>query len=62
MFSFQYNISQENVCYDILEQKNDFLGYKHKEFKKPTNKDFSKGVNPWLWSKNGYFSTFFTAI
>ena len=34
---FLSNIGQENVCYDILEQKNDFLGYKHKEFKKSKN-------------------------
>ena len=37
MAFFKYNISQENVCYQILEQKNDFLGYKHKEFKKSEN-------------------------
>ena len=34
---FLSNIGQENVCYDILEQKYDFLGYKHKEFKKSKN-------------------------
>ena len=28
------NISQENVFYDILERKNNFLGYKNKKFKK----------------------------
>ena len=27
-------IGQENVFYDILERKNDFLGYKDKKFKK----------------------------
>ena len=27
--------------------------------KKSKNLRFSKGVNPWFWSKNGYFSTFF---
>ena len=31
---FLSNIGQENVCYDTLEQKNDFLDYKHKQFKK----------------------------
>ena len=35
------NIAQENVFYDIVEQKNNI------------------GVNPWFWSKNGHFSTFF---
>ena len=28
------NIGQENVFYDILEQKNAFLGYKNKKLKK----------------------------
>ena len=31
---FLGNIGQENVCYDTLEKKNDFLDYQHKEFKK----------------------------
>ena len=34
---FLSNIGQENVCYDILEQKNDFLGYEQKEFEKSKN-------------------------
>ena len=29
--SFLGNIGKENVFYDILERKNDFLGYKKKE-------------------------------
>ena len=49
------NIGQENVFYDILERKNAFLGYKNKKFKKSKNWDFSKGVNPWFWSKNRHF-------
>ena len=31
------NIGQENVCDDILEPKNAFLGYKNKKFKKSKN-------------------------
>ena len=31
------NIGQENVFYDILERKNDFLPYKNKNFKKSKN-------------------------
>ena len=27
-------ILKENVCYDILERKNAFLGYKNRKFKK----------------------------
>ena len=57
-FLFLGNIDQENVFYDILEQKNAFLGHKNQKFKKSKNLDFSKGVNPWFWSENGHFSNF----
>ena len=56
---FKGNIGQENVLYDVVERKNAFLGYKNKKLKKLKNWDFSKGVNPWFWSKNGHFSNFF---
>ena len=56
---FLANIGQENVFYDILEQKNFILGYKNKRLKKSKNCHFSKGVNPWFWSKNGHFFNFF---
>ena len=56
---FLGNVGQENVFYDILEPKNTFLGYKNKNFNKSKNWHFSKGVNPWFWSKNGHFSNFF---
>ena len=55
---FSGNVRHENVFHDILEQKNAFLGYKNKKFKKSKNWHFSKGVNPWFWSKNGYFFNF----
>ena len=55
---FLGNMGQENVFYDILEQKNAFLGYKNKKFKTSKNSHFSKGVNPWFLSKNAHFSTF----
>ena len=58
-FFFLGNIVQKNFFYDILERKNAFLGYKNKKFKKSKNSHFSKGVNPWFWSKNGQFSNFF---
>ena len=49
--------------YDILDQKNAFLGYKNNKFKKVGKLTFSKGVNPWFWSKNGPFCNFyFSAI
>ena len=57
------DIGQENVFYDILERINAFLGYKNKKFKKAKKQPFSKGVNPWFWSKNDQFSNFlFLAI
>ena len=56
---FLGNIGQENVFDDILEPQNAFLGYKNNKFKKSKNWHFSKGVNPWFWSKNGHFSNFF---
>ena len=56
---FLSKISKENNFYDILEQKNAFLGDKNKKLKKSNNWRFSKGVNPWFWSKNGHFSNFY---
>ena len=53
------NIGQENILNDILEGKNAFLGYINKKFKKSKNCNFSKGVNPWFWSKNGHSSNIF---
>ena len=62
MFFFG-NKGQENVFYVILEPKNAFLGYKKTKFQKSKNWHFSKGLNPWFRSKNGYFSKlFFLAI
>ena len=58
-FFFLRNIGKENVFYDILERKNTFLGYRKMKSKKSKNSNFFKGVNPWFWSKNGHFSTFF---
>ena len=47
------------MFYDILERKNAFLGYKNNKLKKSKNWDFSKGVNPWFWSKIGHFPIVF---
>ena len=58
-FFFFGTIGQENVFYDILQWKSAFLGYKNKKFKTSKNWRFSKGVNPWFWSKNSHFSSFF---
>ena len=56
---FLGNTGQESVFYDILERKNAFLAYKNKKLKKSKYWHFSKGVNPWFWSKHGHFSNFF---
>ena len=53
------SIHQENVFYDILEQKNACLAYKNNKFKQSKNCHFSEGVNPWFWSKNGHLYKFF---
>ena len=58
-FFFLGKIGQENVFYDILERIKAFLRYKNKKLKKWKNWHFSKGVNPWFWSKNGRFFNFF---
>ena len=58
-FFFLGNLSEEDVFYDILERKDAFLGYKKKKFKKSKNWHFSRGVNPWFWSKMPIFETFF---
>ena len=34
---FLCNMGQQNVFYDILQQKNAFLGYKNKKFKHSKN-------------------------
>ena len=58
LFFWSY-IWKEDVFYDILEGKNAFLAYKNKKIKKWKNWHFSKGVNPWFWSKNGHFFKLF---
>ena len=41
-FSLLGNIGQETVFYDILERKNDFLGYNNKKLKKVEKLTFSQ--------------------
>ena len=55
-------MGQENVFYDILDREKTFLGYKSKKFKQTKTWHFSKGVNPWFWSKNVHFSNFFLLV
>ena len=55
---FLRNKGQKSIFYDILEQRNSFLGYKINKLKKSKNWHFSKGVDPWFWSKNDHFFNF----
>ena len=56
---FLANLGHWNIFYDILEQKNAYLGYKSNKFKKLKNWHFSEGVNLWFSFKNGHFCNFF---
>ena len=58
-FVFLGNIGQATVFYGILDQKKNCLGYKNKKLKKSKNSHFSKGVDPWFWSRMTIFSPFF---
>ena len=44
-------INHQNVFEVTLESQNTFLHYKKQKVKEVENQDFSKGVNPWFWSK-----------
>ena len=58
-FFFLGSIGQENLFYDILERKNDFLVYKNKKFKNSKNWHFSKGATHGFGPKMAIFPTFF---
>ena len=57
-FLFLGNIGQENVFYDVLKPKNDFLDYKNKKSKSRKIDIFPKGLTLGFWFKNGHFSKF----
>ena len=57
VFQVFCSIGQENAFYDILERKNNFLGYKNNNFKKSKNWHFSKGVSPRFSCKIDHFPT-----
>ena len=56
---FFSNIGQENVCYDILERKNAFLGYKTRSSKERKIDTFAKGLTHGFGPKMAIFPTFF---
>ena len=53
------NISQENVFYDILEQKNAFLGFKRRSSKSRKIHIFPNGLTHSFGPKMAIFPTFF---
>ena len=53
----QYTIEKCPLGYSRTKKRLSRL--KKQKFKKSKNWHFSKGVNPWLWSKDGHFSNFF---
>ena len=57
--SFLSNIVQENVLYYILELKNNFLGYKNKNFKSKKIDIFPKSLVHGFGPKLGNFPTYF---
>ena len=56
---FLGNIGQENVFYNILEQKNAFLVYKTNRFKKSKIEIFLKGLTHGFSQKWSFFHLFF---
>ena len=58
-FLFLGYIGQENVFYDIVERKKDFLGYKNKKFKNSKNDIFPKGLTHGFCPKMAIVQTFF---
>ena len=55
MFYFFCNIGQENVFYNILEQKNAFLAYKNNTFKKSKIEIFPNGLTQGFGQKMAIF-------
>ena len=57
---FLGKIGQQNVFYDFLERKNDFLGYKNKKSKKSKKLTFfPKGLTHGFGLKLAIFTTFY---
>ena len=56
-FDFRQNTRGKCVLV-YSRKKKGFLDYKNNKLKKSKNRDFSKGVSLWFWSKVGHFSIF----
>ena len=57
-FVLSGNIGQATGFYDILDQKNDCLGYKKKKLKKSKNWNFPKGLTHGFGQKMAIFPSF----
>ena len=58
--SFYQAKQARKMSFTIFQnEKTPFQALQKKKFKKSINCYFCKGVNPWLWSKNGHFFNFF---
>ena len=55
---YQAKLAKKRSCTICQKKKTTVLIIKKKQVKKSKNWDFSKGVSPWFWSKNGTFSIF----
>ena len=53
------NIGLENIGYDFLERKNNFLGYKKKKVQKDKMDIFTKGLTHGFCPKMAIFPTLF---
>ena len=58
---FLANLGQQNIFYDILQQKNAFLGYKKTSLKSSKIDIFPKGLTHGFGPKMAIFPTFFLA-
>ena len=58
--TFIFCVTQaRKMSFTIFQNKKRFLNHKNQKLKKSKKTHFSKGVNPWFWSKNGPFFNFF---
>ena len=53
----QYSPGKYSLRYSRTKKRLSF--HKNKKLKNSKNWHFSKGVNPWFWSKNGHFANLF---
>ena len=56
LWAFFTEIISENIVFDIVERKQSFLDQKIEVLRRAKRWTFSKGVSPWIFSKNPTFS------